>query len=73
MGSTGPPVRLEQNGGFGIFAIDPSCALVDQFRIVFDANVAGETAGCVRDFFDSDGDGLRDDEEAKLGTEPRDA
>ena len=74
IGLAGPPVQLAHNGGFGIFVTnDPSEVRIDRAHIVFDANAAGETAGRVMDIFDSDNDGLRFDEEAKLGTDPGDA
>jgi hypothetical protein len=72
IGIDGEVVTIARNGGAGIRvrATPPSVAQLNTARIVFDGNTAGDILGPFTDFPDADLDGLSDDEEAQLGTDP---
>ena len=71
IGLDGAILTLAQNGSRGIFVTnDGSVARINSARIMFDRNAGGNTIGPVLDFPDADLDGLRDAEEAALGTHP---
>lgn len=73
IGFQGDILTLAHNGGAGIFAADDgSTAQINSSRLVFDSNAGGDIAGggLVIDFPDADLDGLSDDEETRLGTDP---